>query len=80
MLTVEERREIEEKLPQYPTRQAICIDAMLIVQRHHGWVSDESLRDLSELLGLTWRDLELADVADLAAYYAAIEITVKPPR
>jgi NADH-quinone oxidoreductase subunit E len=58
MLTVEERREIEEKLPQYPTRQAICIDAMLIVQRHQGWVSDESLRDLSELLGLSVTDLD----------------------
>src|SRR5260370_35238264 len=52
MLTIEERREIEEKFTQYQTRQAICIDAMLIVQRRQGWVSDERLRDLSELLGL----------------------------
>lgn len=58
MLTAEERREIEEKLTQYPTRQAISIDAMLIVQQHQGWVSDESLRDLSELLGLSVADLD----------------------
>jgi NADH-quinone oxidoreductase subunit E len=67
MLTVEERREIEEKLPQYPTRQAICIDAMLIVQRHHGWVSDESMRDLSELLGLS-----VADLDGVATFYNLI--------
>jgi NADH-quinone oxidoreductase subunit E len=67
MLTVEERREIEEKLPQYPTREAIGIDAMLIVQRHHGWVSDESLRDLSELLGLS-----VADMDGVATFYNLI--------
>ena len=67
MLTVEERREIEEKLTQYPTRQAICIDAMLIVQRHRGWVSDEGLRDLSELLGLS-----VADLDGVATFYNLI--------
>jgi NADH-quinone oxidoreductase subunit E len=67
MLTAEERREIEDKLTQYPTRQAICIDAMLIVQRHKGWVSDESLRDLSELLGLS-----LADMDGVATFYNLI--------
>src|SRR6201996_3691025 len=58
MLTAEERQEIEKKLAEYPNRQAISIDAMLIVQRHRGWVSDESLRDLSELLGLSLTDLD----------------------
>src|ERR1700757_1676872 len=67
MLTVEERRTIEEKLTQYPTRQAICIDAMLIVQRRHGWVSDDSLRDLSELLGLS-----VADLDGVATFYNLI--------
>jgi NADH-quinone oxidoreductase subunit E len=67
MLTVVERREIEEKLTQYPTKQAICIDAMLIVQRHQGWVSDESLRDLSELLGLS-----VADLDGVATFYNLI--------
>jgi NADH-quinone oxidoreductase subunit E len=67
MLTVEERREIEEKLTQYPTRQAISIEAMLIVQQHRGWVSDESLRDLSGLLGLS-----VADLDGVATFYNLI--------
>lgn len=67
MLTAEERREIEEKLTEYPNRQAVSIDAMLAVQRHRGWVSDESLRDLSELLGLS-----IADLDGVATFYNLI--------
>jgi NADH-quinone oxidoreductase subunit E len=58
VLTAEERQEIEAELGRYPTKQAVCIDAMQIVQRHRGWVSDESLRDLAELLGMSVEDLD----------------------
>jgi NADH-quinone oxidoreductase subunit E len=58
MLSPEERREIEEELPRYPTRQAVCIDAMQIVQRHRGWVSDESLADIADLLGMSRHELD----------------------
>ena len=58
MLTAEERREIEAELAHYPTKQAVCIDAMKIVQRHRGWVSDESIRDIGELLGMSAADLD----------------------
>ena len=44
MLMDEERQEIEAELVHYPTKQAVCIDAMKIVQRHRGWVSDENIR------------------------------------
>jgi len=58
MLTAEERREIEAELEHYPTKQAVCIDAMKIVQHHRGWVSDESIHDISELLGMSPADLD----------------------
>ena len=58
MLTPEERQEIEAELARYPTKQAVCIDAMLTVQRHRGWVSDESLRDLADFLGMSVEDLD----------------------
>jgi NADH-quinone oxidoreductase subunit E len=67
MMTADERREIEEKLTQYPTRQAICIDAMLIMQRRRGWISDECLHDLSELLGLS-----VANLDGVATFYNLI--------
>jgi NADH-quinone oxidoreductase subunit E len=58
MLTPEERQEIEAEFPHYPTKEAICIDAMKIVQRHRGWVSDESIQDIAELLGMSASDLD----------------------
>lgn len=58
MLSPEERAEIEAELAHYPTRQSVCIDAMKIVQRHRGWVSDESLRDIAEFLGMSPADLD----------------------
>lgn len=58
MLTAEERREIEAELAHYPTKQAVCIDAMKIVQRHRGWVSDESIHDIGDLLGMSAADLD----------------------
>ena len=67
MLTAEERQEIEAELAHYPTKQAVCIDAMKIVQRHRGWVSDESLRDIGELL-----EISSADLDGVATFYNLI--------
>ncbi|MDQ2946681.1 MAG: NADH-quinone oxidoreductase subunit NuoE [Acidobacteriota bacterium] len=58
MLTAEERHEIEAEMAHYPTKEAVCIDAMKIVQRHRGWVSDESIRDIGELLQMSPADLD----------------------
>jgi NADH-quinone oxidoreductase subunit E len=67
MLSGDERKEIEMKLTDYPNKQAMSIESMLIVQRHRGWVSDESLRDLSELLGFS-----VADLDGVATFYNLI--------
>ena len=58
MLTAEEINEIEAEAAHYPKREAVCIDALKIVQRHRGWVSDESLRDIAEHLGMSPTDLD----------------------
>src|SRR6266568_5746031 len=58
MLSPEERQEIEAELARYPAKQSVCIDAMQIIQRHRGWVSDESLKDLAEFLGMSVEDLD----------------------
>ena len=67
MLTVEEKEEIETELARYPTKEAVCIDAMKIVQRHRGWVSDESVRDIAELL-----EMSPADLDGVATFYNLI--------
>lgn len=58
MLSPEERKEIEAELPHYPTKQAVSIDAMKIVQKYRGWVSDEALQDIADFLGMTASELD----------------------
>ncbi|MGE5497302.1 MAG: NADH-quinone oxidoreductase subunit NuoE [Syntrophothermus sp.] len=50
MLSDEERREIEEEFKLYPYKQAATIEALKVVQKHRGWISDESVKDIAEFL------------------------------
>ena len=58
MLTADEITEIEAEAGHYPKREAVCIDALKIVQRRRGWVSDESLRDIAAHLGMSPTELD----------------------
>lgn len=58
MLSEEEKQEIEAEFKHYPHKQAVCIEAMKIVQRHRGWVSDESITDIAEFLDMTPDELD----------------------
>jgi NADH-quinone oxidoreductase subunit E len=58
MLSDAERAEIEEELTHYPTKQAACVEALKVVQRRHGWVSDEHLQGVAALLGMTVDELD----------------------
>ena len=67
MLTDHERTEIEDILSHAETRQSASIDALKIVQKHRGWVSDEALDDLSPVLGLSQAELD-----SIATFYNLI--------
>ena len=58
MLSPEEREQIEFELTRYPTKRAVCVDALKIVQRHRGWISDEGLRDIAEILEMSVEELD----------------------
>ncbi len=58
MLSPEERSEIEAEAAHYPRRQAVCIDALKIVQKHRGYVPDEGLGDIAEFLGMSPDELD----------------------
>jgi NADH-quinone oxidoreductase subunit E len=66
MLTDEEKREIEEELKHFTHKQAACIEALKIVQRRRGWVSDE-IKGIAELLGMTTDELDA-----VATFYSFI--------
>ncbi len=67
MLSDAERSEIEAESGRYPNRRALCVDALKIVQRHRGWVSDEGLADVALHLGIT-----LAELEGVATFYNLI--------
>ena len=58
MLSDAERAEIEEELSHYPDKRAACVEALKVVQRHRGWVSDESLKGVAAFLGMTCDELD----------------------
>jgi NADH-quinone oxidoreductase subunit E len=67
MLSEEERREIDEEAAQAGFRRGASIEALKVIQRHRGWVSDEGLRDAARELGMTPAELD-----DVATFYNLI--------
>ncbi len=67
VLSDAEVREIEEECAHLPDRKSAAIDAMMIVQRHRGWVSDESLGAIAHLLGMSVENLD-----SIATFYNLI--------
>ncbi len=58
MLTDEERREIDEELRKYHRKSAAASEALKIVQKYRGWISDESLDDIARYLDMTNDELD----------------------
>jgi NADH-quinone oxidoreductase subunit E len=67
MLTEEEIKEIQEEIKQYPYPSAACIDALKIVQRNRGWISDESVKDIAHILKMSNEEVD-----SVATFYTRI--------
>jgi NADH-quinone oxidoreductase subunit E len=67
MLSDKEKALIEQEAGAYAERRALGIDALLIVQRERGWVSDEALQDVAAYLELSPHELE-----SVATFYSLI--------
>ncbi len=57
-LTPEEIHDIEHEKTHYPYAQAVGLEALKIVQKYQGWVSDESLLAVADYLKLPPDELE----------------------
>lgn len=57
-LSEQEIAEIEHEASLYEQPQAAAIDALKVVQRERGWLSDEAMADVSAKLGCSMADLE----------------------
>lgn len=65
-----EKKEIIEAIQHYEKRadsRSACIDALKIVQKHRGWVSDEGIRDVAEILHMS-----PSEVDGVATFYNLI--------
>lgn len=67
VLSDEERHDIEHALTHYPDGRAASIDALKAVQKRRGWVPDEALAPVAELIGITPAELE-----GVATFYSLI--------
>ena len=67
MLSDDEKQEIEAELAHYMYKREACVEVLKIIQRHRRWVSDDSLRDAAEILGMTVHELD-----NVATFYSLI--------
>ena len=58
MLTEDEKTEIQREIEQSEQPRAATVEALRILQARHGWVSDEDIRNLAPLLGMTPDELD----------------------
>ena len=63
-LSAEEIAEIEHEMTLYPDKKAVGLEALKIVQKHEGWVSDESLLAIAKYL-----DIPVADLEGVATFF-----------
>jgi NADH-quinone oxidoreductase subunit E len=67
MITEEEKKEIAVELAHAATKASVSIEALNIVQRHRGWVSDDAVKDVAAMLDMTVHELDA-----VATFYSFI--------
>ena len=53
VFTGDTRKELDELLTRYPEKMAALLPALWIVQRERGWVSEDSMAEVADVLELT---------------------------
>jgi len=72
-LSDELRNRIQDLLPRYPSKQAVTLPALHIVQDHHRCVPLAAIRDIADLL-----DLSPAEVQDTMTFYGFFRTEENP--
>ena len=67
VLSDEERHAIQEEIAHYEHPRAASIEALKIVQKHRGWVPDDAILPIAELLGIPGSEVE-----GVATFYSQI--------
>lgn len=67
MLSEAEKLELDHEAEHYEYKQALTIEALKIVQKHRGWISDEAVKDIAGYL-----ECDPAEVDSVATFYNLI--------
>lgn len=67
LLAEQEIADIENEIIHLPNRASAAIDALKIVQSYRGWISDESLNAIAELI-----DMSAGELDGIATFYNLI--------
>ena len=67
MLTDEMKKEMDAEIAIMAHRRAAVSEALKIVQRHRGWISDESVQEIAEYLDMTPDEVDA-----VATFYSVI--------
>jgi NADH-quinone oxidoreductase subunit E len=67
MLSEAEQKEIEAAIPEGRPRSMAVSEALRVVQRREGWVSDEQVGEVADFLGMT-----AAQVDSVATFYSMV--------
>ena len=67
MLNEKEKQEIDALLSHSVTKASASVEALNIVQKHRGWVSDEAIKDVADSLDMTVHELD-----SVATFYSFI--------
>lgn len=67
MLTDEEKNEIASELQRCEWKESASVEALKVVQKRRGWVSDESVREVAAML-----DMAPAELDAVATFYSFI--------
>jgi NADH-quinone oxidoreductase subunit E len=58
MLTDHEKTEIDKEIAKFPHKRHACLDALLVMQKHRGHISDETLQAVAEYVGMSATELD----------------------
>lgn len=72
LLTADMKKHLQETyFPRYPTKRAVTLPALHLVQHTYGWIPTQSIQEIAEFL-----ELAPAEVLDTATFYE--EYWLKP--
>ena len=69
MITQETRQKIEKELIKYPEKRAALLPFLHIIQDEDGWISEQKMEAIADLLGLT-----AIDVKETVSFYTMFNL------